>query len=127
MKNEMTRLREQINSYKIEAETANQNRIQSLKDIDFSINDAAKRAMEAENGLKVSKLEISRLNDLLDSRTAEAEGLRGDLKKLKMQLEEKLREIKSINHQKGQDQMKFKNENEIIKTEFGKEINQLKA
>ena len=68
MKNEIVGLREKINSYKTEVANSEQAKIQSMKDVDVAMNEASKRSVEAENNLKVAKLECERLSDVLQVR-----------------------------------------------------------
>ena len=127
MKNELVRMREKINSYKIEKENSEQSKIQSLKDTDVAMNEASKRAVEAENNLKISKIEIDRISDLLSSRTTECETQREELKTIKNELEGNKRQMKSVVHLQHEEKLKFDNDREIIKLEFGKQINEFKV
>ena len=98
-----------------------------LIDTDIAMKEASMRAVEAENSLKIAKLEIDRISDLLSSRTTECETLREEIKQLKTDLEDTKRQTKHVQHSRNEEKLKFENDREIIRLEFGKQINELKV
>lgn len=120
---EIVVLNEKLSSYKTENTTLEESRLKSLKEVDSTILEARKTAMDAQNQAKINELEIERLNNLIDSREKEFSKLRVELKDTKASLEVQRREHKTLQRELKEQELKFENDKELIKAEYTKQIN----